>query len=514
MNLADRQSARRLDRVLARLGCLLVAVSMLVSLIVEPPRAKATVDVSLEVTQENVCSLLAGYMSSAGISLKVSGMETPAEMLSSLGNTVCEFLDTEVGGQSIIEWGADACNTVLESTGVVILGRALADNFGKFTDWLLGKYAKNEDGTIGTGVYQIGAGDAGVYLRDGSIFVATRWDSPLSGKDSSGSYPFVPDPSSIGTAIRVGDRFEFIKKSNRSNYYIMHYSNLEGTSDTFEFCIDSNGDYFSNFIMNFTRPVVGSVYDSPCCVFIGFDGSRYWIVSWSPSAGYRAQKDITDWDFYFLSPSATLSINVADTYQQILNRLTALEENQTVALGLGTVAGTDLQTTLDAIGSAILAGNFSPVANVVPVVPVINPDPDPDPKPDPDPDPDPKPDPDPDPDPKPDPDPDPNPPAELPDVSTLGLPELGNALTSRFPFCIPWDVSKGISLLSAPAKTPYFEVDLLAPIADRVGGWEGSTKIVLDFSKYEIIGKVSRWTSTIGFCLVLASATKRLIWTS
>lgn len=69
-------------------------------------------------------------------------------------------------------------------------------------------------------------------------------------------------------------------------------------------------------------------------------------------------------------------------------------------------------------------------------------------------------------------------------------------------------------LLAAPAKTPYFEVDFYAPISDLVGGWQGSTKIVLDFSQFESLGRLSRWTSTIGFCLFLASATKRFIWTA
>ena len=84
-------------------------------------------------------------------------------------------------------------------------------------------------------------------------------------------------------------------------------------------------------------------------------------------------------------------------------------------------------------------------------------------------------------------------------VVPSGLDKLGAALTSRFPFSIPWDVYKGVTLLAAPPK---------------VGGWKGSTKIVLDFSEYEIIGQVCRWTSTIGFCLMLASGTKRLIWTA
>ena len=98
------------------------------------------------------------------------------------------------------------------------------------------------------------------------------------------------------------------------------------------------------------------------------------------------------------------------------------------------------------------------------------------------------------------------------ELDGLDLPALGAALTSRFPFSIPWDVSRGISLLAAPAEAPYWEVDFLAPISYRVGGWEGSTTVVLDFSEFEIIGRLCRWTSTIGFCLMLAAGTKRLIW--
>lgn len=108
-----------------------------------------------------------------------------------------------------------------------------------------------------------------------------------------------------------------------------------------------------------------------------------------------------------------------------------------------------------------------------------------------------------------------DPPAEeLPDVDELGLPALGAALTSRFPFSIPWDFSRAVKLVAAPAKAPRFEVDFMAPIEHRVGQWQGDTTIVLDFSEYAIIGQISRWTSTIGFCLMLAGATKRLIWTA
>ena len=168
--------------------------------------------------------------------------------------------------------------------------------------------------------------------------------------------------------------------------------------------------------------------------------------------------------------------------QQVLDRLTALEEGQSIALDVGATQSMEIQDILQGILDAILAGDLSASAEIVDTaeVPVDPEEPDP----------------------------------PVVPVVPSGLDKLGAALTSRFPFSIPWDVYKGVTLLAAPPKAPYFEVDFMAPIADRVGGWKGSTKIVLDFSEYEIIGQVCRWTSTIGFCLMLASGTKRLIWTA
>lgn len=90
---------------------------------------------------------------------------------------------------------------------------------------------------------------------------------------------------------------------------------------------------------------------------------------------------------------------------------------------------------------------------------------------------------------------------------------LGAVFISKFPFCIPWDMYHAVKLLAAPAKTPYWEIDFLAPISGRVGGWRGSTKVVIDMGEYEIIGQVSRWVSTILFCATLISGTKKLVWT-
>lgn len=91
---------------------------------------------------------------------------------------------------------------------------------------------------------------------------------------------------------------------------------------------------------------------------------------------------------------------------------------------------------------------------------------------------------------------------------------LGAVFISKFPFSIPWDVYKAIELLAAPPVTPYWEVDFMQPIAGRVGGFRGSTTIVIDFGRYPIVGIATRWTSTLLFVYALAMGTKKLIWTA
>lgn len=91
---------------------------------------------------------------------------------------------------------------------------------------------------------------------------------------------------------------------------------------------------------------------------------------------------------------------------------------------------------------------------------------------------------------------------------------LGAVFISKFPFSIPWDVAKAIQLLAAPPVTPYWEVDFMQPIAGRVGGFRGSTTIVIDFGEYPIVGIATRWTSTLLFVYALAMGTKKLIWTA
>ncbi len=221
----------------------------------------------------------------------------------------------------------------------------------------------------------------------------------------------------------------------------------------------------------------GFSFSGPFSLVIGNYPGRVYAVYYSvANSSFDSCMHLSESVFgEVITADESLSLDVADT----ITIPDGLTDGQSIALDVGATQSMEIQGILQGILDAILAGDLAASAEIVDEA--VEPE-------------------------------EPDPPV-VPVVPS-GLDKLGAALTSRFPFSIPWDVYKGVTLLAAPPKAPYFEVDFMAPIADRVGGWKGSTKIVLDFSEYEIIGQVCRWTSTIGFCLMLASGTKRLIWTA
>lgn len=218
------------------------------------------------------------------------------------------------------------------------------------------------------------------------------------------------------------------------------------------------------------------------CTFALLDSGALTFLQYYHSGPYAGQVDMNR-TFFYLTPEQTdLLLSGTDfSLDRVLSLLyipEGIEAEQGIALDVGAAATMDHDQVLQSVLDKILTGTLSPTMEVAGEA-VVNP-----------------------------------PAEEIADVDGMGLPALGAALTSRFPFSIPWDFFRAVQLLAAPARAPYFEVDFMEPLADKVGGWQGSTKVVLDFGQYAIIGQVSRWTSTIGFCLMLAGSTKRLIWTA
>lgn len=81
----------------------------------------------------------------------------------------------------------------------------------------------------------------------------------------------------------------------------------------------------------------------------------------------------------------------------------------------------------------------------------------------------------------------------------------------KFPFSLPWDIKAVFQLLNAPAKAPYFEIDIIpAGLKDKIG-ITGETEFIFDMEEFELIGQVSRFFSFIGFCLTLIYITRFII---
>lgn len=460
MNLVTQFLAVRRDRLLMRLGCWLVCFSLVLGLLLPQQRAEALV---AELTMASVASVAAAYLCACGLPFITQGMDKDA-LVSSVQRLIQEFLDTELGGISIRDWLGNIWSPIVIA-GKLLLGRPLTDELMGFAQWVAGKYATQ-------------VGDNVVYEN------LDRYPTfPSAGLSVVYNYPFSVD---IRGEYSVSAYCNLITPdfhlSEPGNYVVFHKNDLsfeEGNYFFFRKVRVSGGSVTSKVetdVGTFTYIFISEndLVDGPIVV----DCPSKWA---GPARTfYPGDSFPISLDFCYIAYAdavlESLSIDRAPSMSYIPEGIAA---EQGIALDVGAAETMDLDLVLQGVLDDVIAGELT--STMTAAEEGVE-----------------------------------NPPVEeeLPDVSELGLPALGQALTSRFPFSIPWDFFRAVQLLAAPAKAPRFEVDFLAPIEHRVGQWQGDTTVVLDFSEYAIIGQVCRWTSTIGFCLMLAGATKRLIWTA
>lgn len=77
-------------------------------------------------------------------------------------------------------------------------------------------------------------------------------------------------------------------------------------------------------------------------------------------------------------------------------------------------------------------------------------------------------------------------------------------LTTVFPFCIPFDIYRFLSILTAEREAPHFEFNLNF-------GELGSHEIEVDLSEWESVAAVLRTIELLAFCVGLAFATSKVI---
>lgn len=468
MDLVQGRSARQRNDFVLRLGCWMVTLSMVCSLVIQPPKAKAIVAEASLAT-----SVIWAFMQSAGITFNGTGMNSSSwaegiepylreftEATDSAAKSFWHWLGYENGAADFIKalsWSKITHPSTMPFPSVTI-PPAVAKKLARFTVWFAKKVGLASGGgsvtvsSVPGLVNQLISVYEAFYLdRFGESSPISKFPYRLAVASSSFSdvegdffHLFWSDvPISL---VRMNEAFTDAKFSRSPGYYI-YTTAVSGSRNLNSNIYTSEKTYVKTSYTSFGRDSAQYFFILPLTADLSLGSGDSVITGAQPGA---------------LSP----------TYDDTEQKATII-----TIPGLDTeIAG--INELLQAILDKLAANELTTSATIAQQPTPEQPD------------------------------------EEKPDLDGLGLPALGTALMTRFPFSIPWDVVRGIKLLAAPAEAPYWEVDFLAPIAGRVGGWKGSTKVVIDMEQYEIIGQLCRWTSTIGFCLVLAAGTKKLIWTA
>lgn len=442
MELFRRRSAWQRNNIVMRLGCFLVSASMLVSLVLQPPKAKAIVAEASLAT-----SVIWAFMQSAGLSFSGNnaGSQQWIDSCQRWYNKFMESKEDNAGG--FVGWlGYDSWSAFLADIRYqknptnlgyqMFIPKAISAKLAEFTSWFIGQ----------TGL--ISGGDAKIISSDSCPVPRTFIDR------------FIEDVSSSSEVISNKWVFPYF-------YYGMF--DFQGTILYYLACSEKKGSWILDG-STWRVKDVGTSYSA----YVYSDGTYNSAPSLKSVYFADGRKNASLG--YFTASAGSISVTQPGTYSPAVDD-TGDKATVVTIPGLDTeIAG--INELLQAILDKLAANELTTSATIAQQPTPEQPD------------------------------------EEKPDLNGLGLPALGAALVTRFPFSIPWDVVKGIKLVAAPAEAPRWEVDFLAPIAGRVGGWKGSTKVVIDMGVYPIIGQVCRWTSMIGFCLILASGTKKLIWTA
>ena len=318
---------------------------------------------------------------------------------------------------------------------------------------------------------------------------------------------YVPDllqdnfPKMRVTVIQKSDDVSFLRLKNRLSYYtysandrsLSFYGIAGGTSTA------DNPNLLDQYEVNCPvkqQPVIINPRNSSG----QFSYELYSIVNSSQvsilNVGNRADREAycgykwvhqNDWTFTnnVYNQNQTFNVNFPDWLQSSITLLG--KQIDAVNLGLQNLSKINWATTQPQIQTAAASdaavsqaiNNWENPGNI--------PEPEPEPNPDPDPDPEPEPSPEP-----------------VPDNEYLGNFLLPESITTKFPFCIPFDVARCLRLFSTSAReAPRWECD--------IGYGSGSYHVVIDLSMFNDVADFIRPLEYILFLVGLAVGTRSLI---
>lgn len=346
--------------------------------------------------------------------------------------------------------GTIGAGTIITSAGALVLTAAAAFAVYKFIGWL------REEKGLEPGGHSVTVVDESGYY-DGDIkFFLFGYNSELI---SSGTL------FRSGTVVSIGNHTYQVTFDSPFHFIFT----VDGTSASYDL-----PTHLGNFLGTFGFGRYGAVHQT--AIVFQTDSESGYAYGVYPGSETIAFPDSSE--------SRSLSLQSNSEFQTIPQEIP--EGQAMVISGIENLPQADPQAAADVIMQSAIDGALAPTVNVEPD-PTVTPDPDPDP----------------------DPDPEPTlPPDDLPP----NLPQLGDVLTSRFPFSIPWDVGRVLDFLSAEPVAPHVEFKPFK--GDLFGIPAGSVSVDYDFSKYEDIASFCRTFEIVGFCLLLAVGTKRLIWTA
>lgn len=490
------------DRILSLLLCLSIMFSVFAG---SAPRAKAVAPLGLG------AAVVFSFLWSAGIELWRDGADgdmTPQESMESAISGLWDDYRLD-GNLSAPNLDVVGNNVTFDQFGRAIIVNQLAYQLQDFLDWFKEKYLV-KPGEVISLTEESSPGDSYLFTMPQSEVESlsgynTVWALPIGAMLAKKIEIWNNDlhrGSVLDVSESIGNVYMFQISSKPGEIYICSsqpfkrataYLNSDREQGEFSYT-----DAVVQSLRNVSRPNDGNnfvFYEASS----SYSVSRY-DITFSPvppmntfnysgsSSETRLQIEYIILRGDFVGSSSDIFANIGLT---VLDNLYDTLENQSIAIDIGqTGAETDKEEGfLVSAADAFVAGEdaalgFSAVATPVPVEGVSELYPTAD--------------------------------SLITDVEELGTPSLGQALSTRFPFCIPFDVNYLFKSLSASPKRPIFEIDVIPQSLKTRIGITQDTGFTLDFGdqKYSLLLKIIRWGCLFGFIMWLALITKRLIWTT
>lgn len=416
-------------------------------------------------------SAFASYAMSSGYTFFSEEMDDPL-FLGLFRELYDDFVTVKSAlGQTIRRWDEyDNRDVYLDRSGNIVVSYGVAQDWAGAMEWIQSHYEIEEGGEEVTVV------------------------SPVSGGLSNSDGTATAKKYQFSTPIVINNktyyRSEFIACTYIYNNYNWPMYLISDTTDVFYVSLYDNG---SDILVNFagvSGSSIGFTYGQNhdrVLTNYQFDNYKFKPL-WLSKSSYRISDIGLDLSLVNLDGSfvnslietgtiAGLAVSIGSAVTDVAQGMT---DEDAIVIGVGAVPGISEGEIADFIADGIRADTLEPTATIT-ATDVID-----------------------------------TPVQPYPDIDGLGLPSLGAALTSRFPFCIPWDFVDTVQLLAADPVAPDFSFDLLPQRIRDYCHITASTEVRFNMGdpKFSKVGVFCRWGSLISFCFGLAVLTKRMIWTA